>query len=157
MSLMQDILTPWTPAAGIDFAFATAEVHVDHLAVSVRLVDGRTAVDRHHDLVFRFERVAAFALYEEFIHPEQGTVWGREPLLPEKYTYPCLIVSNAAWFESLKVQLDISHQNSVHYRLCTCSPVIDIVSDMQPRVKWIERPPNETKAASPDWAIASDA
>jgi hypothetical protein len=151
-------LSKWHAIEGIDFGFISAEVQFDFPTLYVRLIDGRTNVENHQDLVFRFESVAAFTVYEEFVHPTQGATWGRDPTISEasKSTYPCLIVCGSSWFESLRDELEINCSKPVHYRLCTHYPVIDIVSSEPPSVCWHRRTPATQDAVIPAWAPNSN-
>jgi len=150
-----EILTKWQIVDGITFDFISAEVFSSYPELSVRLIDGRRDVSEHRDLVFQFTRVVAFTLHEEFVHPTQGTVWGREPFISEdnKMTFPCLIVTGSKWYASLG--LKPNYEGAVHYRLCTNLPVVDIVSLVVPTVSWMTRPKTEQEYPPPAWVTAS--
>lgn len=106
MPVRSETLTKWEPVQDINFDFISAEVYFNHSDLWVRPVDGRVDVAKHRDLVFSFTAVAAYAVHEEFAHPSQGTVWGREPVISEnnKSTFPCLIVAGSEWLDRLSVR-----------------------------------------------------
>lgn len=147
-------IAKWEAIDDFSFDFISAEIQFDFPRLYIRLIDGRTNIDQHQDLVFRFDRVAAFSMHEEFVHPTQGTVWGREPIIStkRKSTYPCLIVKGSRWFESLRDELEIHYQGAVHYRLCSNFPVVDIVSPEPPLVSWYQRSPQDQDAKLTLWA-----
>ena len=149
----------WEPVDGISFDFISAEVFSVHPDLWVRLIDGRVDVPEHHDLIFHFSRVAGFTVHEEFAHPTQGTVWGREPVIsPEcKATFPCLVITGSPWFKSLGDELAITYEGAVHYRRCSDFPVVDIVSPVQPLVRWFVRPRSAQELPRPSWAQHSRA
>jgi hypothetical protein len=153
-----DTITRWEPIQGIEYEFISAEVHIDFPSVRVRLIDGRVNVDPQRDLVFHFFRSAAFTLHEEFVHPSQSTVYGREPTISqaERYTFPCLIVSASPWFEELREELELHYSGAMHYRLCTMFPVIDVISDEPPKVWWYLRPASQQDSTPPHWASDVD-
>lgn len=150
-----ETLVKWEPVEGITFDFISAEVYFFHADLWVRLIDGRVDVLEHHDLIIQFSHVAGFAVHEEFAHPTQGTVWGREPILSteRKATFPCLVVTGSAWFASLGVEIEINYAGAQHYRLCTHFPVIDVVSAEQPFVRWMIRPKKDQNFAPPCWVV----
>jgi len=154
MTDLGETLMKWEPVEGISFNFISADVFSAHPDLWVRLIDGRVDVPEHHDLVFQFGRVAGFTVHEEFAHPTQETVWGREPVIsPEnKATFPCLVVTGSAWFKSLGAELEINYEGAIHYRLCSDFPVIDIVSPALPMVRWLVRPKSEQELPRPSWA-----
>jgi hypothetical protein len=147
-------LAKWEPVEGIDFDFISAEVYSAHQDLWVRLIDLRVDVAEHQDLVFHFRRVAGYTVHEEFAHPTQGTVWGREPTISadRKATFPCLIITGSDWFKSLEPEIEISYAGAVHYRLCSDFPVIDVVSANVPSVKWFRRPKSAQNIPGPEWA-----
>lgn len=154
MPKVSESLSKWEAIEGIRFDFITAEIHYDFPTLHVRLVDGRVNVEVHEDLVFRFEQVDAFTMHEEFVHPTQGTVWGKEPIISAECpgTYPCLIVAGSEWFECLRDELEIHHKGAIHYRLCTDYPVIDIASPTPPTVSWYRRSRTAQDAVIPIWS-----
>ena len=147
-------LAKWEPVEGISFDFISADVYSAHPDLWVRLIDGRVDVAEHQDLVFHFTRVAGYTVHEEFAHPTQGTVWGREPTISadRKATFPCLIVTGSNWFELLKAEIEISYTGAVHYRLCSDFPVVDVVSANDPSVKWLRRPVSAQSIPGSEWA-----
>jgi hypothetical protein len=106
----------WTPIEGLSGSFISAEVWIDFPAVGVRLVDGRVEVNRHRDLIVLFEDVAAVRVHEEFVHPTQGTTWGREPTVSasDHNTFPCLIVHDSSLFLELKQTLFPNYAGATH-------------------------------------------
>jgi hypothetical protein len=150
---LAETFVKWEPVEGITFDFISADVFSAHSDLWVRLVDGRVDVPEHHDLIFHFSRVAGFTVHEEFVHPTQGTVWGREPVIsPEcKATFPCLIVTGTQWLKSLGSELEISYTGAQHYRLCSDFPVIDVVSPVLPVVRWLIRPKSTQELPRPSW------
>jgi hypothetical protein len=151
-----ETLAKWEAIEGINFDFISAEVFSSHLSLWVRLIDGRVDVSEHRDLIFQFKRVAAFTVNEEFAHPTQGTVWGREPFISaeDHATYPCLIVTGSKWFASLSNEIEINYPGAVHYRLCSDFPVIDVVSPDLPIVMWHVRPKSAQDLPRPMWVTA---
>jgi hypothetical protein len=151
---LAETLVKWEPVEGITFDFISADVFSAHSDLWVRLVDGRVDVLEHHDLIIHFSRVAGFTVHEEFAHPTQGTVWGREPVISPvcKATFPCLIVTGGPWFKSLGSELEISYTGAQHYRLCSDFPVIDVVSPLMPVVRWLVRPKSTQESRRPSWA-----
>jgi hypothetical protein len=149
-----ETLVKWEPIEGISFDFISAEVFSTHTDLWVRLIDGRVDVPEHHDLILHFSRVAGFTVHEEFAHPTQGTVWGREPVISSEYkgTFPCLVVAGSPWFRSLGDELAITYQGAVHYRLCSDFPVVDIASPALPVVRWFVRPREAQELPRPSWA-----
>jgi hypothetical protein len=147
-------LAKWEPVEGITFDFSSAEVYSMHPDMWVRLIDGRVGVAEHQDLIFHFTRVAGYTVHEEFAHPTQGTVWGREPIISadRKATFPCLIVTGSAWFKLLEPEIQISYAGAVHYRLRSSFPVIDVVSANAPGAKWFRRPVSAQNIPGPEWA-----
>ena len=154
-----ETLKRWEAIEGIDFAFISAEIHSDYPKLYVRLIDGRVEAKQHHDLVLSFSNVVAFTMHEEFVHPTQQTTWGREPIisLSKKATFPCLIIENSPWYKGLKFELELNYPNCVHYRLCTCYPVIDIVSPEPPIVNWSIREADGEGFVLPKWVKKLDA
>ena len=157
-----EALARWEPVDGISFDFISADVYSSSapLELWVRLIDGRTDVSEHCDLIFHFDRVAGYTVHEEFAHPTQGTVWGREPTIAAelKATFPCLIVHGSKWPKSLGDELDMSYPGAIHYRLCSAFPVVDVISANAPIVKWIIRPKTKQIAPGPLWTnLAEDA
>jgi len=150
---LTETLVKWEPIEGISFDFISADVFSRHLDVWVRLVDGRVDVPEHHDLIFQFSRVAGFAVHEEFAHPAQGTVWGREPVIsPEcRATFPCLIVTGSQWFKSIGAEIEINYQGAKQYRLCTNFPVVDVISSAAPTVRWHVRSKSAQEVPGPPW------
>lgn len=160
LSVMVDVVetfVKWEPVEGITFDFISAEVFSSHTDLWVRLVDGRVDVLEHRDLIFHFSRVAGFAVHEEFAHPSQGTVWGREPVISPKCraTFPCLVVTGSSWFKSLGDELEISYAGAQHYRLCSNFPVIDVISPERPVVRWLTRPKSKQESSLPSWTTGA--
>jgi hypothetical protein len=151
---LAETFAKWEPVGGINFDFISAEAFFAHPDLWVRLIDGRVDVLEHHDLIFQFSRVAGFTVHEEFAHPSQGTVWGREPVIsPEcAATFPCLIVMGAQWFKSLGDEIEINYKNAIHYRLCSDFPVVDVACASLPVVRWMIRAKSEQDMPRPSWA-----
>jgi hypothetical protein len=149
----------WLPVEGITLDFISADVFSAHVDLWVRLLDGRVDVLEHHDLIVHFGRVAGFTVHEEFAHPTQGTVWGREPVISSKCkaTFPCLVVAGSQWFKSLGDEPAITYKGAVHYRLCSDFPVIDVISPVVPVVRWLIRPKSAQELPRPSWAQDSRA
>lgn len=152
---MDETCEKWEPVEGINDGFISAEIAGEFPDLYIRLIDGRCDADTHRDLLFHFDHVAAFWLHEEFVHPTQGTVWGKPPLISEErpVTFPCLLISNSRWLADLKQELDINYEGAKQYRLCTSFPVIDIVTDRQPTVQWWSRPSSDQDSPLPRWSI----
>lgn len=150
-----ETLAKWEPVENINFDFISADVYFNHSDLWVRLVDGRVDTDEHRDLIFHFTAVAGYAVHEEFAHPSQGTVWGREPVISDnnKSTFPCLIVTGSGWLKSLRHELEINYQGAVQYRLCSNFPVVDVIASKPPAVKWLERRRWEQDMSGPSWAV----
>ena len=131
-------LERWVPIDGIDDAFLTAELWYEHPTLAVRLIDGGTQKTTQRDLILLFERVAAVRVHEEYVHPTQGSTCGVGPRISDSNddTFPCLTVDPSPLLEELRDELAFFYHGAKHYRLCTCYPVIDVVTAEQPYVYW---------------------
>jgi hypothetical protein len=148
-----ETLAKWEPVEGISFDFISAEVYSAHPDLWVRLIDGRVDVTEHQDLILHFTRVVGYTVHEEFAHPTQGTVWGREPTISadRKATFPCLTITGSDWFKLLEPEIEISYAGAVHYRLCSDFPVVDVVSANAPSARWLRRSVSAQNIPGPDW------
>ena len=148
-----ETLTPWRPVEGISFSFVGAEVWSDYPRLCLRLIDGRTDVHEQQDLCVVFRRAPAYTVHEEFVHPTQGTVFGREPTIGygSRHTCPLLTVEGSPWFASLADELELTGGKHVHYRFCTAFPVADVASAEPPEVYWLPRRAPAEDAPLPGW------
>jgi hypothetical protein len=144
-------LERWVPIDGIDDAFLTAELWYEHPTLAVRLIDGGTQKTTQRDLILLFERVAAVRVHEEYVHPTQGSTCGVGPRISDSNddTFPCLTVDPSPLLEELRDELAFFYHGAKHYRLCTCYPVIDVVTAEQPYVYWSEHPASRQSDADP--------
>jgi hypothetical protein len=69
-----------------------------------------------------------------------------------KATFPCLVVTGSQWFKSLATELEINYEGAAHYRLCSNSPVIDVISPALLIVKWFARPTSAQELPAQSWA-----
>jgi len=105
-----------------------------------------------------FHSVAGYTVHEEFAHPTQGTVWGRDPTISadDKGTFPCLTITGSNWLKLLQPEIEINYTGAVHYRLCSNFPVVDVVAGTEPNVRWFRRPASAQNIPGPDWAVDAD-
>ena len=108
----------WEPVEGIATAAARTVVSEDHegLIVTMRfseMVDGSDS-----DLRIRFGRVAAYTIYEEFVHPWDSPQTESPMIDVGRFVYPLLVIHESEWLRSLSDRL-IGFPDCVHYRLLT--------------------------------------
>ena len=87
------------------------------------------------DLRIRFGRVAAYTVYEEFVHPwdSPGT---ESPMIGEgsrRCVFPLLLIQGSEWLRSLSDRL-LGFPDCVHYRLLTLDEIVDVLCNQVPEV-----------------------
>lgn len=130
----------WEPVAGITTPAARAVVQKDHEGLLVTMMFSEIVDGLGADLQMRFGRVAAYTVYEEFVHPSE-TPETKPPMLGERwnnYIFPLLVVNDSEWVRSLSDRL-IGFPDSVHYRLLTLDQIVDVLCNKQPEVSWVKR------------------
>lgn len=130
----------WEPVEGIVTAAARAVVSEDHEGLVVTMMFSEI---RHEatsaDLRIRFGRVAGYTVYEEFVHPWDSPQTG-SPMIGEssaQYVFPLLLIHNSEWLRSLADHRLLGFPNCVHYRLLTLDQIVDVLSNKQPDVTWV--------------------
>ncbi len=128
----------WEPVEGIGTAAARAVVKEDHEGLVVTMMFSEVGEVPHADLRIRFGRVAAYTVYEEFVHPWDSPL--TESLMigdgSERCVFPLLLIHNSEWMRSLADRL-LGFPDSVHYRLLTLDQIVDVLCNKLPEVSWV--------------------
>lgn len=128
----------WEPVEGIDTAVARAIVKEDHEGLVITMMFSEVGEMPHADLRIRFGRVAAYTVYEEFVHPWDSLQ--TESLLigdgSTRCVFPLLLIQNSEWVRLLSDRL-LGYPDTVHYRLLTLDQIVDVLCNRQPEVSWI--------------------
>ncbi|MFN2533342.1 MAG: hypothetical protein ABR555_18825 [Pyrinomonadaceae bacterium] len=126
----------WEPVEGIVTAAARALVREDHEGLVVTMMFSEISDAPDSDLRIKFGRVAAYTVYEEFVHPWEA-VNEAPKLAGDRYIYPLLKVKNSKWMASLP-HLSLVDPNCTHYRLLTIDKIVDVLSSKTPELAWIK-------------------
>jgi hypothetical protein len=129
----------WEPVEGIVTPAARALIEEDHEGLVVTMVFSEIVDGLHSDLRVKFGRVPGHTVYEEFVHPSNGSQTESPKLVGkwEAYTYPLLVIQDSEWVHSLSDRL-ISFPASVHYRFVTLDQIVDILCDKLPEATWVK-------------------
>lgn len=130
----------WEPVEGIVTAAARAVVTEDHEGLVVTMMFSEIADDGpDSNLRIEFGRVAAYTVYEEFVHPWDSPET-ESPMIGEgsrRCVFPLLLIHDSEWTRSLSDRL-LGFPNCVHYRLLTLDEIVDVLSNKQPEVTWVK-------------------
>ena len=128
----------WEPVEGIVTAAARAVVREDHEGLVVTMIFSEIADGPASDLRIRLGRVAAYTVFEEFVHP-WDSAQTESPMIGDgskRSVFPLLLIHNSEWMRSLS-DLLIGFPDCVHYRLLTLDEIVDVLSNQQPEVTWV--------------------
>lgn len=127
----------WEPVEGIATAATRAVVSEDHEGLIVTMMFSEMVEGSDSDLRIRFGRVAAYTIYEEFVHPWDSPQT-KSPMIDDgRFVYPLLVIHDSEWLRSLSDRL-IGFPDCVHYRLLTLDQIVDVLSNKQPEVSWVK-------------------
>lgn len=130
----------WEPVEGIVTAAARAVVTEDHEGLVVTMMFSEIADDGpDSNLRIKFGRVAAYTVYEEFVHPWDSPET-ESPMIGEgsrRCVFPLLVIHDSEWVRSLSDRLH-GFPGSIHYRLLTLDQLVDVLSSKQPEVTWVK-------------------
>ncbi|HXT61449.1 MAG TPA: hypothetical protein VN696_00300 [Pyrinomonadaceae bacterium] len=126
----------WEPVEGITTAAARAVVAEDHEGLVVTMIFSEVVDGSDSDLLIKFGRVAAYSVYEEFVHPWDSPQTESPMVDDGRFVYPLLLIHDSEWMRSLSDRL-LSFPDSVHYRLLTLDQIVDVLSTKRPEVSWI--------------------
>lgn len=135
----EERLEKWEPVGEIATPAARALIAEDQDGLAVTLMFSEIVDGLHSDLHINFGRVPAYTVYEEFVHPWNGSQTEPPKLIGkwEGYTYPLLLVQDSEWVNLLTEQL-ISYPASVHYRLVTLDRIVDVLCNKLSEVSWVK-------------------
>lgn len=127
----------WEPVKGIVTPVARALVAEDHEGLVVTMMFSEIVGGPHSDLRIRFGRVAAYTVYEEFVHPWDSPQTESPKIGDDSrsFIYPLLLIHDSEWVRSLSDRL-IGFPGSVHYRLLTLDQIVDVLCNKPPEVSW---------------------
>jgi hypothetical protein len=132
----------WEPVKGITTPVARALIKEDEEGLSVTLIFSEIIDGLDTDLRINFGRVAAYSVYDEFVHP--CNEHGSEPIPKlnegrwKDWSSPLLIVKNSVWLGSFADYQLIDYPNNIHYRFVTLDKTVDVLCNNRPEVSWVK-------------------
>jgi hypothetical protein len=129
----------WKPVDGIVTPAARAVVGENHEGLVVTMMFSEIVEGSDSDLRIKFGRVAAYTVYEEFVHPSDSPQTDLPMIESGGYVYPLLLIRDSEWVRSLSDRDRLlGFPDCVHYRLLTLDEIVDVLCNKQPEVTWIK-------------------